>query len=1001
MDEEILYDDVAMENVHSLLVAANTKLISAKEKYNSDKLSGRTLVNNVESFIDEISPLLSSYNHASEGINEGSFDSISFDLSGNQGMAGGDSAPISINDDSQNSSESVEWTEESVDAYENEIQNDLSTLEMIIELSEEEENTLRNILLVSGPDGAMSEYGLESINGMTYATPEEYEKYLIMQVDGLDQYGVYNEEIYNEQINAAKEAVRSYKLKFYKAFKAEVGVPYREFMERLNELQQLEAKARPSKYALQQLEKLIPYLRIMLTEEYKAFARGEYDFYTLHVQFPDLYYSENGIENSYLNEEEQMMLLYLFETEGYSAALEYLSAKEDTINNRIGQRAAEEVLRQITDENGEVDATALNTLLLGMEGFEDGVATFLDGIGNIFRTEGMISSTQYKQMYLLAALEKADNGDSTILSFSYQNGSAIGNMAIPMLLSASGLGSIFGSTLMGLSAGGNAKNQALIDGYSAPEAYMYGIFSGSSESIVGYFLGKIPGLSETSGFTLKNLFSEGFEEFSQEWFDAGLRAVLLGEDVDWGSVGDDAIKSFIMGMIISGELNGASAIAISVNGNNVEIPFKEIEEYCKAHPEISVADALVEILLECNAKTDSAQNDKGNVLETDQHILDIIFSGGMDSISSSARKKAFDIVNMFKSEFLTFSEKVFFNNNTKFAERFFNEFCEKFSNPDTTVIKTGGNNMIARFLNFLLSQGKIGTEIVQEYENGINPIDTGTIVEIDGKQISLRDYIIDYMKQKGMSAKETIKAFSNYDSASGGICSYDALCRCIYKQLTEQQFKDHFGFEKYVVTTDGKILYNPILLADMVFTVNQEGNIRKPNFVCENGEWHIIDGKLNGNSFGSSKLSFDLYKANEYLKSKGLKIDELAKQAAQQSSYSPKLSGIPESGIEVSADYLKFIAETALNEGYSLQFDIFGGKLIGIDNKNVIDYTNKAHAVNVTGMNEEGFIVATYAGEYLFPYEDVKFFEKTFENGTTESISTVGYSVLKISEIGG
>ena len=86
---------------------------------------------------------------------------------------------------------------------------------------------------------------------------------------------------------------------------------------------------------------------------------------------------------------------------------------------------------------------------------------------------------------------------------------------------------------MGSSAGGNAKHQALVKGNSVEASTLYGIFSGTSEAVLGYYLGKIPGISKMSGLTLGNLLSEGAEEYLQEWVDAGLQAVILGEDVDW------------------------------------------------------------------------------------------------------------------------------------------------------------------------------------------------------------------------------------------------------------------------------------------------------------------------------------------------------------------------------------------------------------------------------------------------------------------------------------
>ena len=92
-------------------------------------------------------------------------------------------------------------------------------------------------------------------------------------------------------------------------------------------------------------------------------------------------------------------------------------------------------------------------------------------------------------------------------------------------------GSVAGSTLMGLSAGGNSKNQALVQGNDLSSSIMYGVFSGVSETTLGLLLGNIPGLNVSSSLSVKGLFKEGLEEMLQEYVDAGLRATILDEKV--------------------------------------------------------------------------------------------------------------------------------------------------------------------------------------------------------------------------------------------------------------------------------------------------------------------------------------------------------------------------------------------------------------------------------------------------------------------------------------
>jgi hypothetical protein len=163
-------------------------------------------------------------------------------------------------------------------------------------------------------------------------------------------------------------------------------------------------------------------------------------------------------------------------------------------------------------------------------------------------------------------------------------------------LSASEIGAITGSALIGLSAMGNAKHQALVGGADTLAANVYGIFIGSSEALLGYFLGNIPGISQSAGFTLSGLLQEGTEEYLQEWIEAGLQAIILGQDVDWSEVPVNATKSFFMGVLMSGFLNGGQAIVnITINGASYNINVENILNYMEAHPDIDVMEA-VEVL---------------------------------------------------------------------------------------------------------------------------------------------------------------------------------------------------------------------------------------------------------------------------------------------------------------------------------------------------------------------------------------------------------------------
>ena len=86
---------------------------------------------------------------------------------------------------------------------------------------------------------------------------------------------------------------------------------------------------------------------------------------------------------------------------------------------------------------------------------------------------------------------------------------------------------------------------------------------------------------------------EGTEEFSQEWLDAGFRKTLFGEDINLDEVADNSKKSFVMGVMMAGLLNGGSHIAtLTINGQQTSINVDYVLKYMEEHPEASIMDAI-------------------------------------------------------------------------------------------------------------------------------------------------------------------------------------------------------------------------------------------------------------------------------------------------------------------------------------------------------------------------------------------------------------------------
>jgi len=302
----------------------------------------------------------------------------------------------------------------------------------------------------------------------------------------------------------------------------------------------------------------------------------------------------------FLTEEERAKYHYLFEHEGIDVATQYIIDMQDTFNQRQGQAEAEKFLNSLdyTDE-GKLKQSISNYFGVSVEGLGDGIDSFWEGIDKIIMADGVLSSDDYRKIYVLQGLQEK----SDILDGVYQFSSSLGNMAPTLVASAvityctknPELGAKIASMLMGASAGGNAREQALVGGSDQTSAALYAIFTGLSEATLGYYLGKIPGISQTSGFTLSNILQEGTEEYLQTYIDAGLQAVILGSDIDWNEVPKEAQKSFIMGMLMSGFLNGGQAVVnVTINGVNKDINVEQILEYVENN-NVSLEEAFYSV----------------------------------------------------------------------------------------------------------------------------------------------------------------------------------------------------------------------------------------------------------------------------------------------------------------------------------------------------------------------------------------------------------------------
>ena len=277
------------------------------------------------------------------------------------------------------------------------------------------------------------------------------------------------------------------------------------------------------------------------------------------------------------------------EANGTNKTAEYLTAKENTLNARMGQDIYDKV----------EDSVALELAF----GVVAGLDQFASGMVNVFNTKDDYiapSSIQYASGMIREDLEDAgfEILGNSVGQIGYDFITTITNMLPSIGISAAvGLvnqpaGAVLGASLMGASSAGNAYADMVNAGYTKDQARTYSTLVGVSEAGLQYALGGISKLggNVVSKFTSKTLggiakginnasiqfaveyggqfaskiVSEGIEEGLQEVLDPFFRSIATGEKpqgVDWEQVA----YSGMLGALSAGVLEGGDSIATRVS----------------------------------------------------------------------------------------------------------------------------------------------------------------------------------------------------------------------------------------------------------------------------------------------------------------------------------------------------------------------------------------------------------------------------------------------------
>lgn len=297
---------------------------------------------------------------------------------------------------------------------------------------------------------------------------------------------------------------------------------------------------------------------------------------------------------SNMTDEEVKTYNYLYETDEKQAK-EYLSFIRETLNQRQGVKEGR-MVRENTDAYGRVAGTLAYGVGAGLDQFGSGAAQFLS-------SERLpTTATQFGSAYIRNDL--ADTGPklpdwaggASLGQAAYDTVTTTANMAPSILLTAlagpagasAATAEALGSATIGVSAAGNAYNQALAEGHSKTEARLYSTMIGASEAYLqktfggitafGGSLANLPGLEvainnldgslkRLSANLAVKMLSEGGEEYAQDILDPVFRNWFYGEHNDVKLWTPEATYSFLLGAVTSLGLEGVGTVRTEIELN--------------------------------------------------------------------------------------------------------------------------------------------------------------------------------------------------------------------------------------------------------------------------------------------------------------------------------------------------------------------------------------------------------------------------------------------------
>lgn len=268
--------------------------------------------------------------------------------------------------------------------------------------------------------------------------------------------------------------------------------------------------------------------------------------------------------NNALSADERLVYNYLLKNKGVKAAQKWLNsgAVRDTINQRIGQAEGAFI-------NERFNSNLPKTVLASAYGIAGGIGNYVNGL--IAPVDATINPQALSTPASIYANQEASKDLGFVGKALSDVSVSIGNMAPSIVIGA--INPIAGQASFGVSAAGNAYNEARKEGKTVEQAALYGIVSGASEVFLQNILGGIPGISGASNKLVnaaKNLktpalralavygidmVGEATEEYLQEILDPMFRNAIFNEDNEVKIFTGEAAYSAMLGALTSAILN--------------------------------------------------------------------------------------------------------------------------------------------------------------------------------------------------------------------------------------------------------------------------------------------------------------------------------------------------------------------------------------------------------------------------------------------------------------